>query len=72
MGDGSSITNVDYNAGYKHDQGWVPDSRVVTVGPLAGQSAGPARAPILGLSPAKLADLKLVVDKIQAEEKKLG
>lgn len=39
---------------------------------LAGQSAGPARAPILGLSPQKLADLKLVVDKIQSEELKLG
>jgi hypothetical protein len=35
MGDGSSIDNVDYNAGYKHDQGWISDSRVVTVGPVS-------------------------------------
>ncbi len=39
---------------------------------LVGQSAGPARAPITGLSAPKLADLKRVVDAIQAEEKKLG
>lgn len=35
---------------------------------LVGRSAGPARRPIAGLPPAKLADLKVVVERIRAEE----
>lgn len=36
---------------------------------LVGQSAGPARPPISGLPPQKLAELKAVVDKIRQEER---
>jgi 4-hydroxy-tetrahydrodipicolinate synthase len=36
---------------------------------LVGRSAGPARRPIAGLPPGKVADLKAVVERITAEER---